>query len=204
MYPLAFQPVPLYTFLVRTPQAAMRILHFSNLKVYTVPLHRKCGHCSLPGPSAPPTMLHAMLVTCIPSECITNPRRQRIHFALNSLICILKEVREGKPSLCSPACLLFSMFCIPAQGPVFSPPDTSLQPGELPVAVLQCTSTSDTLSLLLTSPPSLEGAVWVQDPGGWSPSLSITVPGHQGPTISKAVLRSGCFQDSPFPFGFQY
>lgn len=114
------------------------------------------------------------------------------------------ERREGKPSLCSPAYLLFSMFYIPAQGPVFSPPDTSLQPGELSVAFLEDTSTSDTLSLLLTSPPSLEGAVWAQDPGGWSPSLSITVPGHQVPTISKAVLSSVCFQDSPFPFGFQY
>lgn len=182
----------------------MHILNFSNLKVYTVPLHRKCGHCSHLGPSAPPTMLHATLVTCIPSECITNLRRQRIHFALNSLICILKEVREGKPSLCSPAYLLFSVFYITAQGSIFSPPDTSLQTGELPVAFLECTSTSNTLSLLLTSPPSLEGAVWVQDPGGWSPSLSITVPGHQGPTISKAMLSSGCFQDSPFSFGFQY
>lgn len=155
----------------------MHILNFSNLKVYTVPLPRKCGHCSHSGPSAPPTMLHAMLVTCMLSECITNLRRQRIHFALNSLICILKEVREGKPSLCSPAYLLFSVFYIPAQGPVCSPPDTSLQPRELPVVFLECTSTSDTLLLLLTSPPSLEGTVWVQDPGGWSQHHCPWAPG---------------------------
>lgn len=38
------------------------------------------------------------------------------------------------------------MFYIPAWGPVFSPPVAPLQPGELSVAFLECTSTSNTLS----------------------------------------------------------
>lgn len=49
-----------------------------------MPLHIKCGPCSHVGPSAFSTKLHVMLVTCIPSECITNLERQKIHFALNS------------------------------------------------------------------------------------------------------------------------
>lgn len=81
---LAFQ-LSLFTFLVCISRTTIHILNFSNLlKVNTVLIHIKCGPCSHVGPSALSTKLHVMLVMCIPSECITNLKRQRVHFALNS------------------------------------------------------------------------------------------------------------------------
>lgn len=107
-------------------------------------LHIKCGLWNHTDPSAPSTMLHVMLLTCISFWVHYKCQKTKDSFCFKKFYVFWRK--EGKPSSHLPVYLLFSVFCIPVLGPMFLPTVTFLQPGELPVAFLECSSASSEFS----------------------------------------------------------
>lgn len=74
-------------------------------------------------------------------ECITNLKRQRIRFALNS-----HTYFEGSKKRKTIFAFICVFFVLHSCGPVFLRPVASLDPGELPVVFLECTSAGNIFS----------------------------------------------------------
>lgn len=124
-------------------------------------------------------------------ECITNLKRQRIRFALNS-----HTYFEGSKKRKTIFTFICVFFVLHSCGPVFLCPVASLDPGELPVVFLECTSAGNKFShfsLFCLIFPHL-------GTGGFSGYriLVVFIPHHHCHWVP------GSDQYSPFPFGFRY